>query len=77
MASSYDKCFVMYCIESIETFQLTSNTIHHNLFLINDNLGKVSSAQLVASVVMQTFMIVNKFGETFMKDFHESIVRFR
>ena len=76
MAFSYDKNFVIRCIERMETFQLTSNMIHQNLFLTTDSLGKVFSAQLVASTVLQNFTVVVKFGKTSTKVFHESVVRF-
>lgn len=69
--------FLIYCIERMETFQLSSDIIHWNLVFIIDNLGKNFSApHLVACNVRHNFMIVVKFGQTSIEVFHGRVVRF-
>lgn len=69
MASSYDQNFVIRCIERMETFQLTSIMIHQNLFLTTDSLGKVFSAQLVASTVCKSLRLLSNLGKLLRRFF--------
>lgn len=38
MSFSYDKNFVIYCLERMETFQCMSDVTYQDLFLVTDSL---------------------------------------
>lgn len=66
MSFSYDKSFVIYCIERMETFQRMSDMTYQDLFLVTDSL---SFSSLTAAIKGEIFTTVVKFGKTSMKFF--------
>ena len=63
MSFSYDKNFVIYCLERMETFQHMSDMTYQDLFLVTDSLRNLFQHNLLLLLSGRILQLLSNLGK--------------